>query len=432
MKLIYLVIDGAPDRPSEGATALDLARKPSLDGIARKGVCGLVYPVSKGHAPESDVAVMSILGYNPFIYYAGRGSLEAYGIGVTLVEGKEVAFRGNFATIDPKTLEVVDRRVGRSLTAEEARELAESLSGMELLDTGYARVYHTVGHRVVVVIGDRERELSPEVSNTDPAYERKGPFSVAVARPERKVVRCRPLAPHESAKRTSDLVNEFTEKAIRRLSEHPVNERRRSRGLLEANAVLLRDAGGALPRLPPMSRYGLRFAAIVEMPVERGIALAAGMELVEIPPDEGLDPAERYKLLAERTLYALSRYDAVYVHVKGPDEPGHDGNLEGKVKALELIDEHYVSEVAERCGNDCCWIVTSDHATPYTLRAHSDDPVPVAVAGPGVQPDGVARFAERECAKGGLGVIERGWTLLDRALAILRGEHPSPAGAARS
>ncbi len=411
-KLIFLVLDGAADSITQHEpTALESANKPALDSLAKHAICGLQYPIAPGVAPESDAAVMSLLGYEPEKYYTGRGPLEALGAGLELREGYEVAFRGNFATIDEKTLRIIDRRVGRSLTTQEARELAKALDGMELCGgEGYARVRATVGHRVAVVIGGRER-LSDEVDNIDPAYVRKGLVSVAVPNPDMRLKKCRPLRDTPEARRTCKLVDDFVSKSIEILSTHPINKEREKRGLLKANVVLLRDAGGRLPRLPPISQlYNRSFAAIVEMPVEKGIARAASMKIYEVEPPSG----DLQRDLPERldaTLRALAENDVVYVHLKGPDEPGHDGDFERKKRAIELIDEYFVSPLLDRIDTErVAILVTSDHATPWPLKTHSGDPVPFMVSWAGFS-GGPGRFTERVCKESGV-VIEHGWLLL--------------------
>jgi 2,3-bisphosphoglycerate-independent phosphoglycerate mutase len=223
-KLIFLVLDGAADSISQHEpTALEAAEKPALDSLAKHAICGLQYPVAPGVAPESDVAVLSLLGYEPEKYYTGRGPLEALGAGLTIREGHEVAFRGNFATIDEATRRIIDRRVGRSLSTQEARELAKALDGMRLGDDGYARVRATVGHRVAVIIGSESKRLSDEVDNIDPAYVRRGLVSVAVPNPDMRLRKCRPLRDTPEARETCRLVDEFVERSIEVLSRHPVN-----------------------------------------------------------------------------------------------------------------------------------------------------------------------------------------------------------------
>ncbi|HDI31223.1 MAG TPA: 2,3-bisphosphoglycerate-independent phosphoglycerate mutase [Thermofilum sp.] len=422
MKLLYLVIDGAADSLNDKVTSYEAANTPGLDKIASLSLCGLMYTISRGVAPESDAAVLSILSYDPHKYYTGRGPLEALGAGIRIKEGYEVAFRANFATLDISTGNIVDRRVGRNLKSDEARELAKALNDMDLGKyEGYAKVVATIGHRAVVVIGSSSLKLSDNVDNTDPAYTRKGKISVARPGFEPRLVKCRPLDDTEEAKRTAELVNIFTEKAIKILDTHPVNLKRASKGYLKANTILLRDAGGELPHVEPISRkFGIEFGAIVEMPVEIGIARLLGMEIEKVPPPTP-DKRSDYTIRLKHTLDLLKRVDAVYVHLKGPDEPGHDGDFKGKVKSLEDIDEYFVTPLLNEVDlNNTAILVTSDHATPYSARTHTDDPVPVLLYVPGRNGDGISKLSESNCSKGSLGIIEHGWELLPKVINLLK------------
>ncbi len=419
-RLIYLVLDGAADSTSAGETSLEIARTQALDKLATVSIGGLMYPIEEGVAPESDAAVLSLLSYDPHRYYTGRGPLEALGAGIEIREGYEVAFRANFATINEDTLEIVDRRVGRSLTSSEARKLGAAVDGLELgLYGGYARVKATVGHRAVVVIGSRSHRLSDEVDNTDPAYAKVGSFSVARPSFEKRIARCKPLRDTPEAKATADLVNEFTMRAIEILSKHPVNLERVARSQPKANAILLRDSGSALPRVEPISKkFGVKFGAVVEMPVELGIAKLLGMEVAEVEEPTG-NKAHDYSRRLEAVLNLLKRVDAVYVHLKGPDEPGHDGLLSEKAKAIEEIDRFFVEPLLEAVNlGETAVIVTADHATPPSAKSHTGDPVPVLLHVPGVEGDRLRRFTERECAKGSLGMLPHGWELLPRVFDI--------------
>ncbi|MEL9999898.1 MAG: alkaline phosphatase family protein [Desulfurococcaceae archaeon] len=415
-KLLYLVIDGVADSLKDPVTTLELAEKPGLDWIASRGVCGLMYTVERGVSPESDEAVISILGYNPHEAHTGRGFLEALGAGLSIKEGFEVAFRANFATIDPTTRKIIDRRVGRNLSTEEAKKLAEALDGMNLgTHGGYVRVVATIGHRAVVVIGSVNKRLSPMVSNNDPAYVRKGLVSLAVDKPKLFVESIVPLDDSEEARITAELANLFFDNAVKILENHPVNEERARRGLPPANAILLRDAGGRAPRATPLNiKYGCKFAVLAEMPVEIGIGKAFGANIVPLEPPTGNLKLDYEKRL-DVTLNALEKNDIVYVHLKGPDEPGHDGDLELKKRRVEEIDKYFVRPLLDYADKYAV-LVTADHATPPSKRAHTDDPVPVAFYVPGIQPDGVMRFTERDCSKGLLGLIEHGWQLLPLVL----------------
>jgi len=420
-KLLYVVLDGVGDRPHPqlgGKTPLQYARKPNIDRLAERGVTGLVYTVGEGIAPESDVAVLSILGYDPFAHHTGRGVLEAIGAGIDFEDGW-LALRCNFATVD-RDLTIVDRRCGRTLTTSEASELAKAINEEVRLEGATFTFKSTIGHRGVLVIRRLDGPLSSKITNTDPAYERVGGLGVARAESEAKVSICRPLDGSPEAAMAAKLVNEFTVKAMEVLDRHPINSERRRKGLLPANAILCRDAGHERPRLKPLSElYGLRMACLAEMPVERGIAMVVGMEVVPIPPMLGRAEVD-YRLRAESSLEALCKYDGVYVHLKGPDELGHDGDPLRKAKSIEDIDEYFFGAIVEGLNlEDVVVVVTSDHATPCTLRAHSDDPLPILMAGKGIEPDEVDRFDEESCRRGALGVI-KGTEIMSIAVRYLK------------
>ncbi|RLF10912.1 MAG: phosphoglycerate mutase [Thermoprotei archaeon] len=420
-KLLYVILDGAGDRPNPqlgGKTPLQYADKPVIDELAKAGVTGLVYTVGEGIAPESDVAVLSILGYDPFKHHVGRGVLEALGANLEFRDGW-LALRCNFATID-ENLRILDRRCGRTLTTAEAHKLAEAVNSQVKLEEAEFTFRSTIGHRGVLVVRSLRGYLSSNITNTDPAYEKVGLMGVAKAPSEMKVSECKPLDDKPESALAAKLVNDFTLKAIQVLDKHPVNEERRRKGLLPANAILCRDASDSLPKLKPIEElYGLRMACLAEMPVERGIAVAAGMEVVPIPPMTG-NPQVDYKLRAESALEALVKYDGVYVHLKGPDEPGHDGDPLRKAKSIEDIDKYFFSIVVEELDtSEVVLAVTADHSTPCTLKAHSDDPVPILVVGGGVEPDDVEAFDEDSCRRGALGVM-RGVEIMPKLVEYLR------------
>ena len=419
-KLLYLVLDGMADSITDEKTSLEIAYKPGLDYVAEHGICGLMYPISRGVAPESDAAVISILSYNPHRYYTGRGPLEALGANMRFKEEIEVAFRANFATVDPQTLKIIDRRAGRGLRTEEAKKLAKAIDGLELKYNSYAKVKATVGHRAVVIIGSKSYKLSPMVDNTDPAYGRKGLISVAVKHYSPYIKQVKPLEETLEAKITAEIVNEFTRKTVEILDKHSVNIERRKRGLLPANVILLRDAGNKLPKATPLpEKFNIKFALLAEMPVELGIGRAFGAHVEEVPLPTG-NPKKDYEVRLEKTLKLLRNFNIVYVHLKGPDEPGHDGNLELKKRKIEEIDKYFVRPFLKNISKEIAVMVTADHATPPSAKAHTGDPVPVAIMCSSLEPDSVKKFTEKECTKGKLGVIEHGWELLPRILEIIR------------
>lgn len=409
-KILYVVLDGLGDRPIPdlgNKTPLEAAETPGLDSLAAKGVCGIVYPVGKGISPESDIAVISILGYDPHKYYTGRGPLEAHAVEVEVKDG-DLAHRANFATVNEK-MEILDRRAGRNLTTEEATALSREINSNVKLTTHPATFVfkNTIEHRAVLVIRSKERPLSGQVGNTDPAYGREGMLGVALRTYDKKVQKCVPLedaTDPEGARIAADLTNEFTEKSHKVLNESAVNKKRIAKGSLPANMILNRDAGDGLPKFPSMQeRYGMKFGCVVEMPVERGIALLTGMQPIEIPvSSESLEA--RYTTVVFEVLKNLPKFDGIYVHIKGPDVPGHDGDYRLKKEIIEKIDRFFIKPlVAGIDSRQTVIIVTADHSTPCLMKVHSDDPVPILVSGGPIQAGSVKEFSEKACPKGELG-----------------------------
>jgi 2,3-bisphosphoglycerate-independent phosphoglycerate mutase len=417
-RLLYILLDGVGDRPNPElnyTTPLDAALTPNLDALARQGVKGLVYPVGEGIAPESDIAVFSMLGYDVYAEYPGRGVIEAVGLDLDFRSG-DLAVRANFATVDESN-KIVDRRVGRDLSEEEAKSLAQALNEQVKLSGATFRFVHSVGHRAVLVIRIEGERLSGMISNTDPAYERVGRLGVAKeGRVSPYIKEAKPLEDTRAAKLAAELVNEFTRQALKVLKDHPVNQERIKRGQLPGNAVLFRDAGNELPPVKPLyDRFKMRFAALTDMPVERGVAKITGMQSFEAG---GL---RDYAAKAKKALELLTRYGGVYVHLKGPDEPGHDGDAWGKKKVIEDIDQHFFSKLLLNIDLDQVVVaISADHSTPCNLRSHSADPVPLLITGGKAGKDEPCRFTERDCRKGSLGsligkeVLERVYSFLPR------------------
>jgi 2,3-bisphosphoglycerate-independent phosphoglycerate mutase len=425
LKLIYVVIDGMGDLPIKelgGKTPLEFADTPNMNSLAAKGKLGLMYTVGKGLAPESDVGVISILGYDPFKYHVGRGPLEAYGAGLDMKNG-DLALRCNFATLG-EARKIVDRRAGRNLTSKEASLLSEAVNKEVKLDSHPASFTfkNTLGHRGVLIIKSKKTTLSGKITNTDPAYERVAGLGVAKAEVEMVVNECKPLENTKAAKVSAQLVNEFTEKSHVVLDRHKVNLERASKGELKANVILSRDAGDELPEFFSMNKhYNVRFVCLADMPVERGISRLAGMDLVEIPPPSS-DVEADMKFRAEKLMGLLSLYDCFYIHLKGPDEPGHDGDCKRKSQVIADIDKHFFGRILPNVNLEKTLIcVTADHATPCNLKGHSDDPVPLLIAGAAVKPDGLREFSEKACHGGSLGVLEKGTVLMPMLMKLLKG-----------
>jgi len=420
-----VVIDGMGDLPIkelENKTPLEVAETPNMDFLAKNGKTGLMYTVGKGIAPESDVAVTSILGYDPFRYSTGRGILEAVGANLTVKDG-DLAVRCNFATLGHRQ-KIIDRRAGRDLTTEEAVQLSKSVNEKVRLESYPVdfEFRNTIGHRGVLVTRSREKPLSSKITNTDPAYSRMEELGVAETEIKMFVRKCEPMDKSKAAKVSAALVNEFTQKSHNVLDDHEVNKNRVANGKLKANLILTRDAGNLLPKFFNIEkRYNVRFACLADMPVERGIAKLAGMSSIDLPaPSSDLknDSLTRLKKLFE----VLSFYDYFYIHIKGPDEPGHDGNFRLKKEFITTIDRHFFGELLAKISlSDYLVCVTADHSTPCMLKTHSDDPVPLLIAGNKIRGDNIQKFSEKECEKGSLGILQRGTQLMPLLVNLMRG-----------
>ena len=408
-----IVLDGLGDRPhpaTGGVSPVEAAATPNLDRLEASGVAGEVVVVGPGVAPESDAGVFALLGYDPVRDSPGRGVLEALGVEIPLAT-EDVALRLNFATTDGQG-GILDSRVGRSLSTNEARDLAHGISAADLLlDLGIrAEVRATVGHRGVLWLHPTSGgRLSPNISNADPFYEKVGGMGQARRPEEPRVLVVKPLDPSAEAARTAAAINTFLDRVGPVLSGHRVNARRAIAGKKIANGLLVRNAG-ALPVPPPPSfqaRYGVRGAALTEMPVERGIARILGLEdryVGPMGPDRDAGYRERARIARE----LLGGASFVYVHLKGPDEPGHDGDAPLKREIIESIDRSFFGPFLD--GLDLTAVrvgVTADHATPSILKGHSDDPVPFVAAGAGIAPRrgsaGTSKFGEASAHGGALG-----------------------------
>jgi 2,3-bisphosphoglycerate-independent phosphoglycerate mutase len=389
-KAILLVLDGLGDLPTP-KTPLQAAKKPNLDRLASGGITGMMSPVAKYVVPGSDVAHLNILGYDPAVFYRGRGPLEALGLGIRLMEG-DVAFRANFATLSEGR--IIDRRAGRIDTAT-AGALSKHLS-MKIGDVE-AIFKNSTEHRGALVL--RGRGLSSSISPTDPHEDGEMPA-------------CHPMEDTPEAKKTADIINRFTKAATERLSQAPQNEGRK----LPANAVLLRGAGHYVPATSFFDRFGLNAACVAGGALYKGVASYLGMDVLLVPGATG-DRHTDLQAKARAASKALESYDFVFMHVKMCDSAGHDGEFGLKKEGIERVDR--IMPILEKTG--ACIIVTGDHSTPVSRKAHSGHEVPVLVHR-GERRDRVKKFDELSCAQGGLGHI-RGKDIIPLVLNLTGRAH---------
>lgn len=420
--IIYVLLDGVGDLPHpdlEGKTPLEAANTPSLDKIAKNGSIGQVISVGKGIAPESDIAVFNMLGYK-FLHsdYVGRGVIEAIGVGIDFKDG-DLALRGNFSTLNDEGT-IIDRRAGRHIEREDVKEIAKEIENK--INFSYTNssvvVAPTIGHRVTVRIRTDGINLSSEITNTDPAYARVDGMGVAKAVGDfMRIEKCFPLEESESSKITANLVNEFTEQSLQIMKESPINQKRGEANKKKLSCILLRDAGNKYPDVTPINeKYSMKFSCIVDMPVELGISDVLKMKAFEAG---GLTDYEEKARVAAK---AMETQNAIYVHLKGPDEFGHDGDAIGKTKNIEEIDRRFFKTLLENIDSSkVAILISADHSTPCINKGHSDDPVPVLVSGDFLKKDGTTRMTEEQAKKGSIGLLQ-GAEVVSTALNLIKSQ----------
>jgi len=362
-KIVMIVADGLGGLPLEpcGMTELETANTPNLDAMARRGTSGLSVPVLPGITPGSGPGHLGLFGYDPLVFKIGRGALEATGIGFELGPN-DVAARGNFCTLDPAGL-ISDRRAGR-IPSEESFKVVEKLAAVKI--AGVETFVRPVKeHRFVVVF--RGQGLDGAVADTDPQATGVAPLD--------------PVAVTPAAQRTAEVAKEFVRQSQAILASQP-----------KANGMVLRGFA-AKPHLPSYEQlYGLRAAAIAVYPMYKGLAQLVGMTLVG--KAQSLD--EQIDALAQ----CWHDYDFFFLHFKYTDSTGEDGAFDQKVKRIEELDR--AMPRIEALKPDVL-IVTGDHSTPSRLKSHSWHPVPTLLVADTCRPDGLEKFSERDCLRGGFG-----------------------------
>ena len=420
--IIYVLLDGVGDLPHpdlDGKTPLEAANTPTLDKIASNGVIGEVISVGKGIAPESDIAVFNMLGYKfNHAEYAGRGVIEAIGIGIDFKDG-DLALRGNFSTLNEEDV-IIDRRAGRQIEKEDADGIAREIETKIKFSNPNTSVIvsPTIGHRVTIRIRTDSQKLSSKITNTDPAYSNIGGMGVAKAVGDfLKIEKCLPADDTNDSKFTANLVNEFSEQAIKIMKESVINKKRKEQNKKQLSCILLRDAGNKYPDVPPINeKHAMQFSCIVDMPVELGIAEVLKMKTFEAG---GLTDYEEKARVAAK---AMETQNSIYVHLKGPDEFGHDGDAIGKMKNIEEIDQRFFKTLIENIDSSKVAIVISaDHSTPCINKGHSDDPVPVVISGNFIKNDGTTRMTEEQAKKGSIGLLQ-GAEVVSKSIEIIKSQ----------
>lgn len=383
MKYIVLIGDGMADHPIDslgGKTILEAASTPNMDKMAREGACGLTNNVPDGYPAGSDVANMSVLGYDPRKYYSGRAPLEAASMGIGLKEG-EVAFRCNLITIEDGL--ILDHSAGH-ISSEEAAQLIEA-------------VEEKLGDDVHFYPGFSYRHLMTAPFGAD-----------SDCTPPHDVLE-QPVKDHMPRGESSGKLGKLIEASWDILEDHPVNVQRIEEGKRPANSVWFWGQGYA-PEFPLFyDLYGLSASVISAVDLIKGLGVYAGMEVLDVPGATGyLDT--NYAGKVGFALKALENHDAVFVHVEAPDEAGHMGNIEAKIQAVEDFDGKIVGPIMEGVGSlddDCIILVLPDHPTPIALRTHTPESVPFVVwSTADFVRDEVTEYTEKMAANGSLGSVE--------------------------
>lgn len=398
MKYLVMLCDGMADEPNEAlgnSTPMEKANKPCMDSLAAKAEVGIVKTVAEGLKPGSDVANLSVLGYEPAVYYSGRSPLEAASIGIDLKD-TDVTLRCNLVTLsddeDYENKTILDY-CADDISSEEAKILIEYIQ--EKLGNDVFRFYPGVSYRHCLVWSNG----NPHPGVLTPPHDITGKVITDYI-PKGEAV---------------DELYDLMKKSYDLLKDHPVNQARIARGKRPANSIWLWGEG-TKPLLDNFSeKFGIKGSMISAVDLLKGIAICAGMNSVDVDGATGyLDTNFDGKCKAAIEEFKNGA-DLVYVHVEAPDECGHRGEIENKVKAIEMIDEHILGPVVEflRGYDDFAVLVCPDHPTPLSIRTHTSTPVPYLIYDSKNEINsGVKVFCEKEARETG-NYIEKGFTMMN-------------------
>jgi len=388
-KYVIIVPDGAADEPIEqlgNKTAIEAAATPNMDRISRQGLQGTARTIPEGMEAGSDVAQMSLLGYDPRQYYRGRAPIEAVARNIELSEDDWV-FRCNLVTIaDDK---MTDHSAG-GISTEEATQFIKELN--EHLGNKQRQFYCGVSYRHLLVFKGIDFDVQ-----TYPPHD-------YIGTPKDK------LLPRG---KNAGLLIELMARSHQLFANHEINRVRADLGENQASSIWLWGQGKKTQMESFEKRFGLKGALITAVDLARGLSKLIGFELIEVPGATGFVDTN-YQGKAAAAIEALEKYDLVFVHIEAPDEASHSGNVEMKVKAIEQIDKLIIGPVfkaLERYENGRI-LVAPDHPTPIRTCAHSAEAIPFAMAGAGVGSTFEADFSESNAAKSGL-KIENGFELME-------------------
>ena len=398
MKYIVVLGDGMADRPIDelnGKTPLEAANTPVMDEMAGMGLVGLAHTIPEGMSPGSDTANLAVLGYNPRLYYTGRSPLEALSIGVDMKE-TDVALRCNIVTVSDDDLPYEEKTIidhsSSEISTEDAAVLLEAVR--KELETEIYKFYVGTSYRHLT-IWDKG-----SVVPLTPPHDILGKV-IGGYLPKEEAL-------YEMMKKSYDILN-----------NHPLNVARAEKGLNKANSLWFWGAGTKPCLTSFFEKTGKKGVMISAVDLLKGIAVGAEMKVIEV---EGADGTlhTNYEGKAQAAVDALLKddYDFAYIHVEAPDEMGHQGSLERKLKAIEFLDERVIKVVKEQMdasGVDYRMLVTPDHPTPIAIRTHSSDPIPFLLYDSTKQRRRIGFYNEKEAMESGI-VVEDGYEMINKLL----------------
>ena len=387
-KAIYLISDGLGDCPIDelgGKTPAEFAATPTLDRLCKEGMCGLIHPYKQGYSTGTDWGHLCLFGHDPLGLYTGRGAMEAAAAGITLQTG-DVAFRGNFATVDDHHV-VLDRRAGRIHDIDAIHALVQAIGDMTIEDCTFI-LRHLTEHRMALVM--RGPGLDWHVADTDP-----GPY-----RGQRPVVNPMTTAKTDGQKKTARLLWTYIQQVHAIWDAHPANKKLIAAGAKPANCLITRSSADAMI-LPPMDQEfpGFKAAVIAGDATIGGIARLCHYDFQTKPSFTGSYDTD-YQGKAELALSLLEDHDVVFVHIKGTDLCGHDNLPRKKAEIIEHEDKMMAYWLAHIDQSKTYLAMAADHSTPCFAADHSADPVPAFIWGPHVRTDKAPAFGERPVSDG--------------------------------
>lgn len=390
MKYCILIIDGAADWPVKeqgGQTCLEAALTPNLDKLAKKGITGLTQTVPAGMEPSSAVACMSVLGYDPQVYYRGRAAIEAVSMGVN-IEENEAIFRCNLVNVQDGRM---NSYCSGHISNEEAAKLIDALN--ESLGNENVRFYPGVGYRHLLKLKGHD-EVTQAICT--PAHD----------------ITDKMIVDYLPNGKGSSFLRQLMQDSVAVLENHKVNSDRRAWNELPANMIWLFWGSGRIPQMPPFRKVHGKSAAITSaVDLLRGLGKMMDMEILEIPGvTDNLD--NDFIAQASGGLKALDNHDLVVIHVEAPDEAGHAGSFADKVEAIEIIDREVVGRISSYSNDELRVLVMPDHFTPVAIKTHVGEPVPFLLWGEGFDANGARRFTEAEAKRTGL-FIENGYNIVN-------------------